>query len=183
MDLKTFTSEIAPAITAIGVVVALWNAQSALRNSRAKNRADWMFQATMTFHKEAKLYKLFHQIDYGEFEFSLQLRSQGGDLGSEKEGDLIFLLDFLNGVCAAYEADIFKEEYLVMSTLGYAIQRLAKSAVVRAYLEHVERHDLRIETNGLYSFGFFRRTKTYRAFEHFRTVSHRLEAMETKIDI
>ena len=183
MDLKTFTSEIAPAVTATGVLVALWNAQAALRNSRAKNRADWMFQATMNFHKETKLYTLFNRIDYEEFEFVLKLKADGGDLGSEKEMELIFLLDFLNGVCAAYEADIFKEEYLVLSTLGYAIQRTARNAVVRAYLAHVQKHDFKLETKGLYSFGFFRRTKTFKAFEHFRDVSDRLDAMTTQIDI
>ncbi len=183
MDLKTFTSEIAPAVTATGVIVALWNAQTALRNSRAKNRADWMFQATMTFHKEPKLYSLFHKIDYNEFEFSPKPKSEGGDLGSDKEIELIFFLDFLNGVCAAYEADIFKEEYLVLSTLGYAIQRTAKNPVIGGFLEHVKKHDLKLETKGLYSFGFFRRARTFKSFEHFRDVSDRLEAMGSQIEI
>ncbi|MGC2659713.1 MAG: hypothetical protein WA324_17275 [Bryobacteraceae bacterium] len=41
--------------------------------------------------------------------------------------ELIFFLDFLNGVCAAYEADVVKEEYMVLSTLGYAVQRTANN--------------------------------------------------------
>lgn len=183
MDLKTFTAEIAPAVTATGVIVALWNAQTSLRNSRAKNRADWMFQAPMTFHKEPKLYRLFHKIDYDQFEFSTTPKADGGDLGSDKEMELIFFLDFLNGVCAAYEADIFKEEYLVLSTLGYAIQRTARNPMIRHYLEHVAKHDLKLESKGLYSFGFLRRMKTFKSFEHFRDVSERLQAFGDQIDI
>jgi len=171
MDLKTFTSEIAPAVTATGVLVALWNAQKALKTSRSKNRADWMFQATMTFHREPKLYGVFHQIDYDEFKFNIAPKPNGGDLGTDKELCLIFFLDFLNGVCAAYEADIFKKEYMVMSTLGYAVQRTARNKVVADYLTHVAEHDMTIESKGLYSFGFFRRTRTFKSFEHFRDVS------------
>jgi hypothetical protein len=137
----------------------------------------------MSFHKEPKLYNLFHRIDYAEFEFSPKLKSEGGGLGTDKEMELIFFLDFLNGVCAAYEADIFKEEYLVMSTLGYAIQRTAQNSVVRLYLEHVRKHDFTLETKGLYSFGFFRRTKTFKSFEHFRDVSDRLDRMGNQINI
>ena len=175
MDLKTFTAEISPAITATGVVVALWNSQRALRLSRAKNRADWMFNATMSFHKEKTLYTIFHQIDYGEFAFTISDKSKGGDLGTQKEMDLIFFLDFLNGVCAAFEADIFKEDYVIMSTLGYAIQRTVKNSVVSAYLIHVAEHDRRIEDNRVLSFGFFRRVRSFRAFEHLLDVSEKLQ--------
>jgi hypothetical protein len=183
MDLKTFTSEISPAITTAGILVALWNSQRALKLSRSKNRADWMFQATMAFHKEEKLYTLFHKIDYGEFTFNLKCKAEGGDLGTEKEMELIYFLDFLNGVCAAFEADIFKEDYVIMSTLGYAIQRTVKNKVVGDYLAHVAAHDYRVENNSMYSFGFFRRVRNFRAFEHLRDVSDRLSHRGEKLPI
>ena len=175
-------SELSPVVTAIGVVVALLSARQALSTSRSKNRADWMFQAIMTFHRETKLYDLFHKIDYEQYEFSLKPISEGGDLGSESEKTLIFFLDFLNGVCAAYEAEILDEEYLVMSSLGYAVQRTANNAVIKAYLDHLKQHDEKLAFNRRYSFGRFRKPRRFRAFEHFRDVSHRIEGLRSQKD-
>ena len=181
MDLRTIAQIGSPIATSTGVLVALWNAQRAMKLSRAKNRADWMFQATMAFHRESKLYTLFHQIDYDEFAFKIAPKTEGGDLGTQKEMDLIYFLDFLNGVCAAFEADIFKEDYVIMSTLGYAIQQAVKNEVVAAYLAHVAEHDRRIENNRVFSFGFFRRIRNFRAFEHLREVSYRLNQRSSSL--
>jgi hypothetical protein len=107
-DTKFIVSIGPPIVTSIGVIVALWNAHRAMKLSRNKNRADWMFQATMAFNTETRLYILFQAIDYDEFEFKIASKADGGDLGTLKEIELIFFLDFLNSVCAAFEADIFK---------------------------------------------------------------------------
>jgi hypothetical protein len=62
-----------------------------------------------------------------------------------------------------------------MSTLGYAIQRTVRNKVVRGYLSHVAEHDRKVESNRMFSFGYFRRVTNFRAFEHLRDVAERLE--------
>ena len=172
MNLSNWISAASAMVTAIGVLVAIFVNSRTLRQNSRIMRANWIFSVTMEFHKDKRLYDMFDSIQYKSFTFKPEMPNIGGDLSTNKETELIYFLDFLNGVCAAIEQKTVTVSYLRRSTLGYAIEMATTNDDVRAYLHHVAQYDTRRKSS-LISFGFLRDN---RSFGHLRSVSSRFEA-------
>jgi len=170
MTLKDWVDIASPVCTTIGILVAiLYNTRNLRQNSRIM-RANWIFNTTMEFHKDDKLRNTFDAIQYENFRFVSEMPSKGGDLSTAKEMDLVYFLDFLNGICAAIEQRLVSISYVRKSTLGYAIEVATKDKYVRSYLDHVAKYDT-TRMSRLISFGFLRDN---RSFGHLRHVGDQI---------
>jgi len=94
-------------------------------------RADLMQTYTTEFHSSPQLRTMFLEIIYERLSIDDEF------YGTDRELDLLYLLDQLNVVGYLCRSRVLRFREIVPSVIGYAAIRTWDNQVVRDYLEHV----------------------------------------------
>ena len=163
-------------LTGLGLCWAITSHARTLRQGNQFKRAEWLLNLTFSLHKEPALEKLFNEIQYKKFKFTAEVEPTG-DLGTAREMELIYWLDFLNAIGAGVQEGIMDLDYLRSCTLGYAIEMTMNDPAIDKYLEHVAVYDLRRKS---LLKPWFILKYTHQSFHHLRWIDDKFRDFDRK---
>lgn len=180
MNLATvsWTAIIPVTVTGVGVLVALAANVRTLRQNNRLKRAEWFMSTTLQFHKDERLLAMFDAIQYERYSFNSE-KGPDSDLGSKKELELVYWLDFLNAISDAVDEKLLTVDHLKSGTLGYAIEMTLANPSVEKYLKHVASYDMN-RTSDVVSWGLLRR-QYHESFSYLRRMKEQYGAYEHRM--